>query len=219
MLVTRAELTVLILWNSIALTSIVVTELANTMKYKEGVLYNFVFNEFPFKTVYTVLQSSVLMSMLGEMTVTSGELNVKGSTAYVPQQAWLFSATLRENILLGSEKDGCYDNVIEACGLADVSIVISSMRALKVLHVIFWFFYPFEVVRYRDSQIRMGKIYNCRVRFKVYVYLFNLMIITPVNVLISRTNRESDNGYRRDWPFNITMSWYWRAIFSFEVDL
>ena len=40
-----------ILWNSIALTSIVVTELANTMKYGDGVLYNFVFNEFPFKTV------------------------------------------------------------------------------------------------------------------------------------------------------------------------
>ena len=40
-----------ILWISIALTSIVVTELANTMKYGEGVLYNFVFTEFPFKTV------------------------------------------------------------------------------------------------------------------------------------------------------------------------
>ena len=37
-----------ILWNSIALTSIVVTELANTMKYGEGVLYNFVFTELPF---------------------------------------------------------------------------------------------------------------------------------------------------------------------------
>ena len=34
-----------------AFTSIVVTELANTMKYGEGVLYNFVFTEFPFKTV------------------------------------------------------------------------------------------------------------------------------------------------------------------------
>ena len=34
-----------------ALTSIVVTELANTMKYGGGVLNNFVFTEFPFKTV------------------------------------------------------------------------------------------------------------------------------------------------------------------------
>ena len=40
-----------ILWNSIAFTSIVVTELANTMQYGEGVLYNFIFTEFPFKTV------------------------------------------------------------------------------------------------------------------------------------------------------------------------
>ena len=40
-----------ILWNSIALISIIVTELANTMKYGRGVLYKFVFTEFPFKTV------------------------------------------------------------------------------------------------------------------------------------------------------------------------
>ena len=39
------------LWNSIALTSIIVTELANAMKYEEGVLDNFVFTEFPFKMV------------------------------------------------------------------------------------------------------------------------------------------------------------------------
>ena len=37
--------------NSIALTSIVVTELATTMTYGGGVLYNFVFTEVPFKTV------------------------------------------------------------------------------------------------------------------------------------------------------------------------
>ena len=33
-----------ILWNSIALTSNVVTELANTMKYMYGVLYNIIFH-------------------------------------------------------------------------------------------------------------------------------------------------------------------------------
>ena len=40
-----------ILWNSIALTSIVVTELGNTMNSGRGVLYNFVFTKFSFKTV------------------------------------------------------------------------------------------------------------------------------------------------------------------------
>ena len=34
-----------------ALTPFVVTELTNTMKYRGGALYNFIFTEFPFKTV------------------------------------------------------------------------------------------------------------------------------------------------------------------------
>ena len=37
------------MWNSIA--SIVVTDLANTVKYGGGVLYNFVFTKFPFKRI------------------------------------------------------------------------------------------------------------------------------------------------------------------------
>ena len=40
-----------ILWNSIALISNIFTELSNIMKYGEGVLYNFIFTELPFKTV------------------------------------------------------------------------------------------------------------------------------------------------------------------------
>ena len=34
-----------------ALASFVVTELGNTIKYGGGVLYNFIFTDFPFKTV------------------------------------------------------------------------------------------------------------------------------------------------------------------------
>ena len=40
-----------ILWKSIALTYNIFTETASTMMYREGVLYNFIFTEFPFKTV------------------------------------------------------------------------------------------------------------------------------------------------------------------------
>ena len=41
----------IILWNLIALTSNVSTELANTMKYGGRILYNVVFIEQPFKSV------------------------------------------------------------------------------------------------------------------------------------------------------------------------
>ena len=42
----------------------------------------------------------------------------QGSVAYVPQQAWIQNATLRENILFGKEyNEHRYNSVIEACAL------------------------------------------------------------------------------------------------------
>ena len=44
--------------------------------------------------------------------------NFQGSTAYVPQQAWIQNATLRDNILFGKEFDAKkYDKILEACAL------------------------------------------------------------------------------------------------------
>lgn len=42
----------------------------------------------------------------------------QGSLAYVPQQAWIQNATLKDNILFGSELDEArYQQVIKACAL------------------------------------------------------------------------------------------------------
>lgn len=42
----------------------------------------------------------------------------QGSIAYVPQQAWIQNATLRDNILFGKEYDADkYKKVINACAL------------------------------------------------------------------------------------------------------
>lgn len=35
------------------------------------------------------------------MHITEGEVYVRGKVAYVPQQAWIFNSSLRENILFG----------------------------------------------------------------------------------------------------------------------
>ena len=50
-----------------------------------------------------------------------GTVTVKGSVGYASQEAWVFSATLRENILFGLpyEPDR-YETVIEACALNKV---------------------------------------------------------------------------------------------------
>lgn len=42
----------------------------------------------------------------------------QGSVAYVPQQAWIQNATLKENIMFGQErKESWYHRVMEACAL------------------------------------------------------------------------------------------------------
>ncbi|XP_042250798.1 multidrug resistance-associated protein 1-like isoform X4 [Thunnus maccoyii] len=63
-------------------------------------------------------KSSLLSAMLGEMERRSGSISVKGSVAYVPQQAWIQNATLKNNILFGQErKESWYHRVVEACAL------------------------------------------------------------------------------------------------------
>ncbi|KAF5894747.1 multidrug resistance-associated protein 1, partial [Clarias magur] len=63
-------------------------------------------------------KSSLLSALLGEMEKKDGSVSVKGSVAYVPQQAWIQNATLKENIVFGQEmKQSCYQSVLEACAL------------------------------------------------------------------------------------------------------
>lgn len=55
-------------------------------------------------------KSSLLSALLGEMLPTGRALPgdpvlVRGSVAYVNQQAWIFNATIRENILFGKPYD------------------------------------------------------------------------------------------------------------------
>ncbi|NXG69236.1 MRP3 protein, partial [Baryphthengus martii] len=63
-------------------------------------------------------KSSLVSALLGEMEKLEGEVAVKGSVAYVPQQAWIQNATLKDNILFGqAPHEQKYQNVLEACAL------------------------------------------------------------------------------------------------------
>ncbi|XP_032086464.1 multidrug resistance-associated protein 1-like isoform X2 [Thamnophis elegans] len=63
-------------------------------------------------------KSSLLAALLGEMEKQEGHVSLKGSVAFVPQQAWIQNATLMENILFGRELNGgLYQRVVEACAL------------------------------------------------------------------------------------------------------
>ncbi|KAJ3058789.1 Canalicular multispecific organic anion transporter 2, partial [Rhizoclosmatium hyalinum] len=72
-------------------------------------------------------KSSFISSLLGDMHKASGEVRVSGSVAYVSQQAWIENATIRDNILFGSEYDEKkYQAVIDACALRrDLTLLVS----------------------------------------------------------------------------------------------
>uniref|UniRef100_A0A3Q2V2S4 ATP binding cassette subfamily C member 3 n=1 Tax=Haplochromis burtoni TaxID=8153 RepID=A0A3Q2V2S4_HAPBU len=63
-------------------------------------------------------KSSLISALLGDMEKVEGEVSVRGSVAYVPQQAWIQNATLRDNILFGNlYNEQKYNSVLEACAL------------------------------------------------------------------------------------------------------
>ncbi|XP_039857920.1 canalicular multispecific organic anion transporter 1 [Simochromis diagramma] len=64
-------------------------------------------------------KSSLMSALLGEMHSTKGFINIRGSLAFVPQQAWIQNATLKDNILFGSpHEEERFKKVIQACALA-----------------------------------------------------------------------------------------------------
>ncbi|WCJ26433.1 ABC transporter C family member 10 [Euphorbia peplus] len=63
-------------------------------------------------------KSTLLAAVLGEVPKINGTVRVHGKIAYVPQVAWIQSATVQENILFGSELDQVrFQDVIEKCSL------------------------------------------------------------------------------------------------------
>ncbi|XP_022093433.1 multidrug resistance-associated protein 5-like [Acanthaster planci] len=63
-------------------------------------------------------KTSLVSAILNNMHRPKGHCVVSGSIAYAAQEAWLFNATLRENILFGQPYDeDKYDRVIWACSL------------------------------------------------------------------------------------------------------
>ncbi|KFH67868.1 hypothetical protein MVEG_06599 [Podila verticillata NRRL 6337] len=63
-------------------------------------------------------KSSLLSALMGDMYKVDGVVRVFGDIAYVPQQAWIINATLKDNILFGQPFDQeKYDRIVFASGL------------------------------------------------------------------------------------------------------
>ena len=63
-------------------------------------------------------KTSLLMAILGELPLSSGHLSCIGKIAYLPQVPWIFSGTMRENILFGKDfEENTYNAIIRVCDL------------------------------------------------------------------------------------------------------
>lgn len=62
------------------------------------------------------------MALIEELEKTSGTLDIQGSVFYVPQEPWIFTASIRQNILFGKpynkEK---FEKIIKVCSLEQVN--------------------------------------------------------------------------------------------------
>ncbi|GFN81907.1 multidrug resistance-associated protein 4 [Plakobranchus ocellatus] len=70
-------------------------------------------------------KSSLLMSILGELPPQSGTVRAHGKIAYVSQHPWVFSGSVRQNIVFGAQFDKArYDKIIRISALSrDLSIL------------------------------------------------------------------------------------------------
>ena len=70
-------------------------------------------------------KSSLLSALLGEMSKVSGKVNIIEDVAYVPQQAWMQNASVKDNILFGKElQQAYYEQILDVCALrADCKVL------------------------------------------------------------------------------------------------
>ena len=63
-------------------------------------------------------KGSILQAILGEIPTHSGKVKVSGSISYASQEPWVFSGSVRHNIIFGEKyEDEKYWKVIEVCAL------------------------------------------------------------------------------------------------------
>ena len=75
------------------------------------------------------------MGILGELPLEKGSVKVQGRVAYASQQPWVFSASVRQNIIFGRAFDEKkYNRCIKAAALVKVKIsfVVDFIKVIRI---------------------------------------------------------------------------------------
>ena len=65
-------------------------------------------------------KSSLLMSLLGELHIQEGSIEIPNSVAYVEQEPWILNACIKDNIIMNNHEDpNLYWRTVEACCLVE----------------------------------------------------------------------------------------------------
>ena len=63
-------------------------------------------------------KTSLLMTLLGEINICSGDISVRGKVSYASEEPWIISGSIKENILMGTELDqDRYTATLNSCCL------------------------------------------------------------------------------------------------------
>ncbi len=66
------------------------------------------------------------MTLLGEMPCLNGDVSLNGRVFYVSQEPWIFSSTIRQNIIFGKDYEkNKFDKIIDVCCLENVIIFLT----------------------------------------------------------------------------------------------
>ena len=79
-------------------------------------------------------KSSILSALIGDMVKAGGRVNVNGSVAYVPQQAWIQNATLKYNVIFGQKMSPAVYRKARCLKITEKSLIQQCERSELHLH-------------------------------------------------------------------------------------
>lgn len=66
-------------------------------------------------------KSSLLMALVNEIPFVEGDIKLNGKIFYVAQEPWIFSSTIKQNILFGKKYEkNKFAEIVNVCALKEV---------------------------------------------------------------------------------------------------